>query len=57
MKKKSRKGGMYSTTQTKKNKNYTKIEIEYLKLLRILDKSKEDIQKQMEILENTIFNN
>ena len=47
--KKSRKGGSNSLKQTKKLKNYTKVEIEYLKLLRIYDKAKEDIQRQMEI--------
>ena len=54
--KKTRKGGTNVTNkQTRKVKNYKKVEIEYLKLLRILDKAKEDIQRQMEILENAIF--
>ena len=55
--KKSRKGGTNINKQTRKIKNYTKTEIEYLKLLRILDKAKEDIQRQMEILEKSIFEN
>jgi len=53
--KKTRKGGSNTNKQSRKLKKYTKIEIEYLKLLRILDKAKEDIQRQMEILEKSIF--
>lgn len=55
--KKTRKGGSNSLKQTRKLKKYSKVEIEYLKLLRIYDKAKEDIQRQMEILEKSIFEN
>ena len=53
--KKSRKGGTNSTRKTKKIKHLSKIEIEFLKLLRIFEKSKSDIENQISIVESLIF--
>lgn len=55
MRKSKRGGNNVTNKQTRKVKKINKVEFEYLKLLKILDKAKEDIQRQMEILENAIF--
>ena len=52
--KKSRRGATNSTRKTK-IKHISKIEIEFLKLLRIFEKSKSDIENQISIVESLIF--
>ena len=54
---KTKKSVSITNNKTKKLKHYTKVEIEYLKLLRIYDKAITDIRIQMDILEKSIFEN
>lgn len=60
--KKTRRGGNSRNRETRKIKNYSKTEIEYIKLLRIYEITKNNFieqmdkfEKQMDILEKSIF--